>query len=241
MVFDRLLSSIDGGDLLDLGCGMGQFTGILVKSLKSFRSVTGVDVDAEILEEAGKAYPDPAFRFLQVSGGILPFDAESFDMVAISKALHHVRDPELTLREMKRVLRKGGYFLINEMHCDRLSEAQESHMLYHHIRSDLDKLLGIPHQHTFKHSELIRLTGDLELEDRVIAEFNPDAGDPMDAARIGEFNHKLDGWLKELEGLRENAGLPERREIEARIQNLRERLQKVGFSRAPQLVILGKK
>jgi SAM-dependent methyltransferase len=240
MIYERLLSSVDGGEVLDVGCGRGQFTEILARSLKSFRSVTGIDVDAAALEEARRAFQGPAFRFLQVSGEKLPFGPGSFDMVVISKALHHIGDPGLTLREMKRVLRKGGYFMIIEMHRDQLSEAQKSHMIYHHLRSDLDSLLGLSHHHTFRRSDLLRLAGELDLEDRVIAEFNPDPGDPRDPERKEEFSRKLDTWLPELEGLEEGKR-KERKEIETRIQNLRERIQRVGFSRAPQLVILGKK
>jgi SAM-dependent methyltransferase len=235
MVFDRLLSSIDGGDVLDVGCGAGQFTEILVKSLKSFTSVTGVDVDANSMEEARKKHPGPAFRFLQVSAGTLPLDEESFSLVAISKALHHVQDPELMLMEMKRVLRKGGYFLINEMHRDQLTDAQQSHVLYHHLRSEVDKLLGISHNHTFRRSDLIRLADGLGLRDRVMVEFSPDPGSAKDPSRIEEFNRKMDGWLTILEGH------PAKMKIAARVDTLKERFHQVGICRPPQLVILGKK
>ena len=52
MVFDRLLRDIDGGKVLDVGCGTGQFIEILDDSLKSIDSVTGVDVAEEFLSEA---------------------------------------------------------------------------------------------------------------------------------------------------------------------------------------------
>jgi SAM-dependent methyltransferase len=235
MVFDRLLSSINGGDVLDVGCGVGQFTEILVKSLKSFNSVTGIDVDANSLEEARKKHHGPAFRFLQVTAEMLPFEEGCFNFVAISKALHHVEDPELTLMEMKRVLREGGYFLINEMHRDQLSDAQQSHVLYHHLRSEVDNLLGISHNHTFSRKDLLRLADGLGLRDRVMVEFTPDPGSAKDPARIEEFSRKMDGWLTWLEGH------PSKKEIAAGVDTLKGRFLQVGICRPPQLVIFGKK
>ena len=55
MIFKQLLAGIDGGDVLDVGCGSGQFTAVLVSSLATFRSITGVDLDEVVLEEAREA------------------------------------------------------------------------------------------------------------------------------------------------------------------------------------------
>lgn len=235
MIFDRLLGSIDGGDVLDVGCGAGQFTKILVQSLKSFNSMTGVDVDAKSLGEARKKYTGEEFRFLRISARRLPFDAESFDLVAISQALHHIEDPGLTLGEMKRVLRTGGYLLINEMHCDELTDAESSHMIYHHLRSEIDNYLGIFHNHTFRREDLITLAEGLDLKNRVIAEFNPDTGTAKDPVKIEEFSRKLDYWLPWLEGH------PAKEEIAARVESLKNRFRRHGITLAPQLVIFGQK
>ena len=200
MVFKKIIGDIDGGEVLDVGCGSGQFTGILIKSLKSFDCITGVDIDEEFLKEARRKYPGKEFQFLHIDSMQFPFDDESFDLVAISKALHHVEDPESIIREMKRVLRSGGYLLINEMHRDQLTDTQESHMLYHHLRSEIDNILGISHNHTFRREDLIRLGNSLELEDRVILEYSPDSSRAKDPANIEEFSGKLDYWMQWLDG-----------------------------------------
>ncbi len=235
MVFKKLLAGIDGGDILDVGCGPGQFTEILVGSLKSFDSLTGVDVDEGSLSEAREKFPGDAFRFLEASSRDLPFGKESFDLVAISKTLHHLENPEATLAEMKRVLRFGGYFLINEMHCDQLTDAQESHMLYHHLRSEIDNTLGISHNHTFHREDLIRFGNNLELSERVILEFSPDAGRAKDPDNIAEFSRKMDKWMQEI---KEHS---ERMRFMGRVESLKTRFCEYGLSRTPQIIILGKK
>lgn len=235
MVFEKILGDIDGGEVLDVGCGSGQFMDILVRSLKSFRSITGVDVDEKSLDQARKKYPGAEFRFLHMALTQLPFDKESFDLVAISKALHHVEDPEFTLKEMKRVLRSGGYLLINEMHRDQLTDTQESHMLYHHFRSEIDNILGISHNHTFHREDLIRLGNSLELQDRVMLEYSPDASKAKNPANIEEFNSKLDYWMQWLEGH------PEKSKYDQRVDALKSRFREYGISRPPQMIIVGKK
>ncbi len=221
--------------MLDIGCGSGQFTAVLVASLKSFTSVTGVDVEEESLAEARQRFPGPEFRFLRASSQTLPFESESFDLICISKALHHVEEPEETLDEMWRLARTGGYLLINEMHRDHLKQAQVSHMQYHHLRSDIDRLLGINHHHTFTRDDLVRLVSRLDLRDRIIAEFEPDDSEAKNQGNIAEFIDKLDRFLRTVKGH------PEEERFAERAAGLRERLYEHGISRCPQLVVLGRK
>jgi ubiquinone/menaquinone biosynthesis C-methylase UbiE len=233
VVFKKLLEKINGGEVLDVGCGTGQFIGILLECLGSFSSFTGVDVDVESLAEARENYPGNNYRFLESGSDNLPFENECFDLVSISKALHHVEDPVATLDEMKRVLKPGGYLIINEMHRNNLTQAQKSHMMYHHLRADIDNMLGISHNYTFTREHILRLSGRLELGERVIAEFSPDASRARQPEEIKEFSRKMDGWLTGLDG---HEGLDG---IRQQVDSLKERFLEHGISRQPQLVILG--
>ena len=109
MSFQTLLSEVDAGRILDVGCGSGQFTEILTGSLNSFDSITGIDVTEEYLSEARLKFPGNQYEFMVADSLELPFEDEIYDMVTISKALHHVEDPLATLLEMKRVLKSGGF------------------------------------------------------------------------------------------------------------------------------------
>jgi ubiquinone/menaquinone biosynthesis C-methylase UbiE len=44
---------------------------------------------------------------------VMPFRAESFDRVFLMNVLDHVRDPEIGLAEIARVLRKGGALVLS--------------------------------------------------------------------------------------------------------------------------------
>ena len=235
MIFEELLSGINGGRVLDIGCGSGQFIEILIQSLGSFDSVTGVDVDESVLEESGMKYQGESYRFLKASTQSLPFEDGSFDFVTISKALHHVENDRQALNEMKRVLKQGGYFLINEMIRDGLSASQQSHLLYHHLRSEIDQLLGVSHNTTYFRSDLLDLIYSVGLEDLVVTEYQPKEPSPKDPANVDEYIDRMTSWLDEI------AAGPERENYNKRMVVLQEHLLENGISRPTQIIALGKK
>ena len=235
MIYKQLLAGTDGGDVLDVGCGSGQFTRILADSLGSFRTLTGVDVDEEVLIEARRTFKGAAFAFQKASSMDLPFGDGSFDLAVISKSLHHVEVPEIALGEMYRVLRSGGYLLINEMHRGVLSDEQESYLIYHHLRAEIDDALGISHNHTFKRDDLISLASGLGLKDLQIHEFIPDTGHLTAEEYFLEYSAKLEGWLEEL------MDHSRKEEFAGRIQQVRRRIRQFGIARPPQMVFFGMK
>ena len=235
MIFEELLSGINGVKVLDIGCGYGQFIKILVQSLGSFDSVTGVDVDESFLQEAGKMFQGEAFRFIKANSQSLPFEDASFDFVSITKALHHVENDRQTLDEMNRVLKQGGYFLINEMIRDGLSPSQQSHLLYHHLRAEIDNHLGISHKKTYYRSDLLALISSVGLKDLVVADYQPEEHAPKDPANIDEYIARMTGWLDEI------AGYPERENYNKRMAVLQEHIRENGVSRPTQIIALGKK
>lgn len=235
MIFEELLVEIHGGKVLDIGCGSGQFIAILMQSLGSFDSITGVDVDDGVLEEAGSKFRSETFNFIKASSLSLPFEDASFDFVSISKALHHVEDDRQALGEMKRVLKRDGYFLINEMIRDGLSASQESHLLYHHLRSEIDQLIGISHNKTYFRSDLLDLIYSVGLEDLVVADYQPEEPAPKDPANVEEYIDRMTGWLDEI------ASHPERENYNNRMAVLQEHFRENGISRPIQIIALGKK
>jgi SAM-dependent methyltransferase len=56
--------------------------------------------------------PDPNLGVVCATGEALPFLDRSFDVVYCRSVMEHVRDPRTMFREISRVLRPGGLFLL---------------------------------------------------------------------------------------------------------------------------------
>lgn len=97
----------DGGRLLEIGCGRGDF-------LRAFRAagMNGEGVDRE--QSAASLSPDlaPFIRRCDVTSEPLPFDDAAFDVVYHKSLLEHMWDPMPLMRETWRVLKPGGALLV---------------------------------------------------------------------------------------------------------------------------------
>lgn len=96
-----------GARILEIGSG----TGTLLSRLhgRGF-DITGIDVNADLVAEARRWHGDVPIQ--QVRGTSLPFPDRSFDIVMSFDVFEHIPDSDAHLREVRRVLRPGGTYLI---------------------------------------------------------------------------------------------------------------------------------
>jgi SAM-dependent methyltransferase len=107
-----------GGRVLDAGCGPGPHLGLLLDAVGPTGSVVGIDQDEGALDVAAELWADATVaRRLRLQPGDLmhlPFDAATFDLAWTSLALHHVAEPTMALRELRRVVVPGGLVAVLE-------------------------------------------------------------------------------------------------------------------------------
>jgi len=101
----RLLDNPKRGRILDVGCAHGQI-------LEYFRKRTdwelvGVEPVADVAEQAKQTGAEIHVATLEEAN--LP--TGSFDVVLMSHVLEHVENPDLTVREVYRILKPEGYLL----------------------------------------------------------------------------------------------------------------------------------
>ncbi len=96
------------GNCLEIGCGNGVTTQEILKRFDV--SVTAIDIDEEEIEMAKKRLKE--VKLVQADAMALPFENSSFDCVIELSTFHHVKDYQKALREVYRVLKKGGSFFM---------------------------------------------------------------------------------------------------------------------------------
>lgn len=106
-----LSPSLEGLNLLEVGCGAGDFAIHLSKQLAV---VTAVDFSAkaiEIAKEKSKAQ-NQSVNFQVADAQSLPFDSNSFDLIFSCECLEHIPEPEKALNEFYRVLKPSGCLIL---------------------------------------------------------------------------------------------------------------------------------
>ncbi len=162
-LFDRVHESVLGlvardlpspGVILDAGCGTGR---LLRKARIRYPGarLIGVDPAEGMIEKARRMMPGAAF--FVGSAEAIPLPDALVDLAISTVSFHHWRDQEQGVREIRRVLRPGGQFLladmvlprflINLLHHGRIRTADEMKAIFGQagleVRSQHRLLLGL--------------------------------------------------------------------------------------------------
>ncbi|BAB75449.1 class I SAM-dependent methyltransferase [Anabaena sp. FACHB-709] len=99
--------------VLDVCCGSGQATQLLVKSSQN---VTGLDASPLSLQRARQNVPEA--NYVEAFAEKMPFPDNQFDIVHTSAALHEMEPQQLReiIQEVYRVLKPGGVFTLVDFH-----------------------------------------------------------------------------------------------------------------------------
>jgi|MTBAKMStandDraft_1061839.scaffolds.fasta_scaffold00413_31 SAM-dependent methyltransferase len=229
------LKNRNAGHLLDIATGEGDFLAFLLNAFALYESGTGIDMNPANIKVAQERLTETMVTLMEGNAEQLEFEDEYFDTVSVSNSLHHFPNPRKVLKEMTRVLAPGGLFLINELTSENLTPAQEAHLSYHHLKADMDMISGHYHRHTYRQEEVINLVEDLPLVvDKVFLAFDKE---PLlsSSERMWRFFRMLDERVSEF------AGHERGKEFERRAEKVKENISTHGFSRPPQVCIMGLK
>jgi SAM-dependent methyltransferase len=125
-----LIKEGKGLKILDAGCGAGG----MMKRLKKFGEVQGIDISPEALKFCRKR----GLKEIKLASiEKIPFENESFDLVTSFDVLYHqwVENDSAAYKEIYRVLKPEGYFLIRVP-------------AYNWLRGKHDKIVFTRHRYT---------------------------------------------------------------------------------------------
>ena len=185
LLLDRLLALAPralSGRFLEVGCGIGNLTRILLRR-PGLTYLRAIDIDPAYVERVKREVSDPRLevtvsRAEEFCPAELSGNAGQFDAIICSNVLEHIEDHVQVLRNFRRMLRPGGVALI-------LVPAHPS------LYCGLDKNLS--HFRRYQKHDFHEISAQADLEVLRLRHFNP----------IGAFGWWLNGKLmrrKELPG-----------------------------------------
>ncbi|MBK5262308.1 MAG: methyltransferase domain-containing protein [Peptostreptococcaceae bacterium] len=104
-----------GETILDLGCGRGEETILMARMTGLDGKAIGLDLTKEMVSVAiDRATFENIANAVFVQGDIenLPFSENHFDGVASNCVINHAKDKDKVYREIYRVLKPGGRFVV---------------------------------------------------------------------------------------------------------------------------------
>jgi ubiquinone/menaquinone biosynthesis C-methylase UbiE len=123
-----------GARILDVGCGPGE---LLLTLLKRGYDAVGIDISQGMIDVARSTIRSAGFAdFSGVSVGDiekLTFQPQTFDVVVASGVIEYQKDDRAALEQMTRVLKPGGYLIVNV--TNRYSFVTMSENVYKRVKT----------------------------------------------------------------------------------------------------------
>jgi ubiquinone/menaquinone biosynthesis C-methylase UbiE len=125
-----LAAPTPGEVVVDLGCGSGKDVIRAAGRVGPGGLAVGVDLSEEMLARARRGVPPFLANACFVRSDLVPLDLpdDSVDVVVSNCAVNHAPDKAAVYREIHRVLRRGGRFVVSDVVAER--------PLPDHVRAD---------------------------------------------------------------------------------------------------------
>lgn len=108
------LPPLEGLDVLELGCGMGQLTLYLAE--QGANRVLALDSSEKMLDVARRERSHPGVEYERRAVEEMQPAPEGFDLVVSSLAVHYVANYPALVREVSNCLKSGGRFVYSVEH-----------------------------------------------------------------------------------------------------------------------------
>ena len=137
-------SLVKGMNVLDIACGEGYGSALLAETAKS---VIGMDIDQETVDNARKKYSKKNLSFQQGDAANIPLKDHSIDAVVSFETIEHIDETlqHQFLREIDRVLKPDGILIMSTpnkaVYSDRYHYFNEFH-IHEFYHDEFQQFLG---------------------------------------------------------------------------------------------------
>ena len=253
------------GVFLDVGCGDGTFLDDLL-TLADAQEVWGIDIDEDALSEA-RLFMNRAgihFRYHIASSLNSDLPACFFNTISFRDLLHHLAGGSFSheppprargliqrhFREMDRLLRPGGRFIISECIVDDdPPPARAAAIMLHNLKSEIDTRHGINHSYSFCARTLRTLLANILTERgyaieacAVVNEADAHAEDNADAEADADEQARCNYFAASLARLADAPGCSEfLHEARQRLLNIQAAIHRHGLLPQRRLMLIARK
>ncbi len=218
--------------ILDVGTGKGAFIHDLERIFPG-AAITAIDPSIDSIDVARGYFPK--VTFFAMGAEDIRFADETFDVVTMSKALHHLQKIKKGLKEIRRTVKPDGFIIIKEPVSDGLTPAQEVNKMYHHFRSAIDRLTGEYHRNTFTRKAILQMLKDAGLPVQFYFEQVRYSNLAEDEANMELRIDKMKQMLKKIEGH------PDYEKFRVQIDDFSQKAVTYGMQPVTNLVIVARK
>ena len=122
-------AEIRGKHVLEVGSGRGGGARHVASAFQP-ASYTGMDIAQSAVDLSNRIHQQPNLRFIQGSAESIPLADNSIDVVLNVESCHAYGSVDQFLREVKRVLKPGGYLLLVDFRDVKNMDLLRSQLLY---------------------------------------------------------------------------------------------------------------
>jgi len=200
-MLELLLERLPVRSMLDAGCGDGRYLAALASAEVVPPRLVGADISDRMLATAratAEAYGASVTDYVRANLESLPLRDESFDLVLCVQVIEHLLDPLSGVRELARVLRRGGVLLLSTDNArNRFTQALNL------PRTAVVRLLGLrgggrkvsfPHE-PFRVEDLVALLGASSLLVEHLETFRFHFDPPLDRHATRKTLNRIDRAL----------------------------------------------
>lgn len=176
-------SEIVSGRVLEIGTGMGYGVRIVAPHTEEFITIDKSEAYAEPLPENA--------RFLQMAAPPIRFEDESFDYVISFQVIEHIKQDKEFVKEVWRVLKKGGRFIVSTPNAP-MSLTRNPWHVREYTGEELQALLGSE----FSEVEMYGVNGNEKIMEYY--EKNRKGVEKITRFDILDLQHRLPRWILQI-------------------------------------------
>ena len=119
-ILRKMISTKGFESVLEIGCGNGTGTRLINKYFGPGK-ITAIDLDEQMIQIAKKNNRAENISFMVMDASKLDFPDNTFDMVFNFGIIHHIPNWKDCLNELKRVLKKDGELILEDLSIESFS------------------------------------------------------------------------------------------------------------------------